>query len=121
MKNLIVIIGIAIAVVHTVYSCKCIMPKSGDEVCGSDGVTYDSSCILFCAGFYRNQTEPCLTTVSNGKCNTSPCICTDTCNYVCGSNGETYGNDCTLKCAQKFNSTLTKVKDGKCDHLINTD
>lgn len=108
-------------IVSCVYSCKCIPAKVGEEVCGSDGKTYESGCYLFCMGIYRNENEPCLTKVSDGACSSPECICSDPCNHVCGSNGQTYGNDCTLKCAQNQNPDLKKVKDGKCGDCICTD
>lgn len=120
MKNFIVTIGIALAMVNSAYSCKCVEPKPGQEVCGSDGKTYDSNCYLFCTGLHRNENESCLTKVSDGKC-ASECICNDACSHVCGSNGQTYGNDCTLKCAQSINPEIKKVKDGKCGDCVCTE
>lgn len=38
MKYLIVVIGIVLAVVTTVYSCRCIKPTPDDAICGSDGM-----------------------------------------------------------------------------------
>lgn len=101
--------------VNLAMSCQCVQPKEGDEICGSDGETYRSDCYLFCFGLYRSNSQPCLTKISDGKCEASKCVCKETCSYVCGSNGQTYGNDCTLKCAQKLNPKLTKVKNGKCE------
>lgn len=121
MKSLIILIGITLASVHTVYSCRCVEPKPGDEVCGSDGKTYSSNCYIFCSGLYKNESEPCVTKVSDGECGPSPCTCTDTCSYICASNGQTYGNECTLKCAQKSDPNLTKVKDGRCGQCICTE
>lgn len=120
MKNFIVIIGIALATVHSTYCCKCVAPGENDQVCASDGKTRDSSCLLFCEGLYRNETEPCLTEVHSGACSSTECICTDTCAYVCGSNGQSYGNDCTLECAKQFDPNLEKVKNGRCGECICT-
>lgn len=113
MKYFIVIIGAVLAIVNLAESCKCVEPKESEKVCGSDGQTYGSSCVLFCSGLYRNDSEPCLTEVHDGECN-SDCICTDTCNHVCASNGQTFGNDCTFECARELNPSLTKIKDGRC-------
>lgn len=115
MKNFIVLIAIALATVHTTYSCICSQAKSGEEVCGSNGETYSSECLLSCESFYRGKDQPCVTKVSDGKCGPSPCVCNDTCDYVCASNKQTYGNECTLKCAQKLNPDIAKVKNGQCD------
>lgn len=114
MKHFIVLIGIALATVHTVHSCQCSKPKDDEKVCGSDGETYGSKCLVTCLTFYASKSDPCITRVSDGECGPSPCTCSDTCDYVCGSDGETYGNECTLKCAQQLNPNLSKAKDGHC-------
>lgn len=114
MKNLIAIIGIALAIIQSADCCSCITPKAGDEVCGSDGNTWVSGCLLFCTAFYRDKNESCLTEVYKGICKGPKRICNEPCNYVCASNGQSYGNDCTLKSAQKINPKLKKVKNGKC-------
>lgn len=114
MKNLILIIGVALASIDIVYSCSCVEVGPGNEVCASDGKTYNDTCLVNCVQFYRNETEPCLTTVSKGICGPSPCICKDACAHICASNGQTYGNECTFECAKKVEPNLTKVKDGFC-------
>lgn len=118
MKNFIIFFGISLVSLDAVHCCLCVKPEAGDEVCGSDGKTYFSDCFLFCGGLYKNESEPCVTKVSDGECGSSPCICTDVCAFVCASNGQTYGNECTLKCAKKFDSNLTKVKDGRCGQCV---
>lgn len=115
MKKSIIVIGIALAMAQSTYCCSCVPPKQGEEVCGSDGNSYDSGCFLFCSGFYRNESEPCLTEVHKGRCKGGhKCVCNQPCAYVCGSDGQSYGNDCTLNCARKFNKHLKKVKNGRC-------
>lgn len=114
MRNLIVLIVVALALVDSSDSCKCAEPTKGEKVCASNGQTYDSGCLLFCDSMYRNESESCLTQVADGECGSLVCNCTDTCNYVCASNGQTYGNDCTLECAQRLNPSLIKIKDGRC-------
>lgn len=86
--NLIINFAFTVALAQCAFCCMCVAPEKDDAVCGSDGITYASSCYLFCAGFVRNEIETCLTMVSNGKCGESECICNETCNFVCGSNGE---------------------------------
>lgn len=121
MKHIILIVTTLISVgVQFSYSCDCIPPKRGEQVCGSSGKTYRSGCELFCAGVYLEPNESCLTQVHAGKCGKRPCKCTDTCKYVCGSDGRNYGNECTLNCAQKKNKCLRKVKNGKCGDCICT-
>lgn len=117
MKSLIFLIVITLAAVHLAYCCKCAKPQLGDEVCGSDGKTYNSSCHLFCDGFMAYQNDPrsaCLTEVHKGACDDEPCTCEDACHDVCGSDGKTYGNDCTLECAKEKNPNLYKASEGKC-------
>lgn len=113
--NLIVLIGIFMAIIGIAFGCSCSQPKPKDVICVSDGETWSSNCTLFCTNFYRNKTtQPCLSWINDGKCGPSPCICKDTCKYVCGSDGITYGNDCILKCAQRRNPKLKKIADNKC-------
>lgn len=89
MKNLIIIIGIALASMHTVHSCLCAMPKSGEEICASDGKTYLSTCAFDCSIF-------------------------DQCNYNCASNVPATIHECVAKCDQEKRLTLKKVSNGKC-------
>lgn len=114
MKNFLGVVGVILAIIRLSNCCSCIEPNAGEEVCGSDGNTYQSPCILFCSGFYRNASEPCLTEVHKGPCKGPKCVCKDTCKYVCASNGQSFGNDCTLRRAQKYKPKLKKVKDGRC-------
>lgn len=117
--NLIIVVGIFLAIAGTAYGCSCIKPEPKDTICVSDGQTWASNCTLFCTNFYRNQTiQPCLSWIHNGKCRQSSCICKDTCKFVCGSDGITYGNDCILKCAQRKNQKLKKIADHTCGDCI---
>lgn len=118
IKYSMVVIGIFLVIAGTAYGCSCIQPKPKDAICVSDGKTWGSNCTLFCTNLYRNETQPCLSWVHDGKCGPSPCICKDTCKYVCGSNGITYGNDCILKCAQRKNPKLKKIADHKCGDCV---
>lgn len=114
VKLVILIIGITLALADLAHSCRCSKPNPGEEICGSDGETYQNDCHLYCISTDKTESDPCLTKVSDGICGSSPCTCKDTCQFVCGSNGRTYGNDCTLECAKKQDPTLTKAKDGRC-------
>lgn len=80
--------------------CPC--PKYYFPVCGSDGVTYDNYCFMYC--------EDGVTLKHEGKCKKvflqhlddikfDPCICPAIYSPVCGVNGVTYSNDCQRKCA----------------------
>lgn len=68
MKRVCLIVALLIVLsVQLVYSCSCPPPKPGQGVCGSDGKTYRSACLLQCA----KQQRPCLRKVKNkgcGKC-----------------------------------------------------
>lgn len=113
-KSVIVTIGIIVAITKSVNSCGCSPPEPGEEICGSDGRTYSSRCILNCETIYRAHIGECLSKVAGGECGPTPCTCADPCKFVCASNGQTYGNDCILKCVQQQDPTITKVKNGIC-------
>lgn len=69
MKSLIFIIVIALAVASPAYSCICAPPKPGEEVCGSDGTTFMSECVLTCTEFENvHFGRPKITKVKNGAC-----------------------------------------------------
>lgn len=111
MKYTLAIICIYLAVT---YACKCRKPEKGDEVCGSDGIDYNSECHLFCARHGKDPAGPCLRQVSVGNCTETSCRCSDPCKPLCGTNGIEYGNDCLLECDQKQNPELKKAYEGSC-------
>ncbi|XP_031777264.1 uncharacterized protein LOC100678116 isoform X3 [Nasonia vitripennis] len=100
---------------------KCVCPDnceemesgSSNEVCGSDGMTYENECELkkaSCADQtlivvnYKGACELCSTIkCENGaRCEAGNCVCPETCpeptgDYVCGSDTKTYASECELQ------------------------
>lgn len=117
MKLLSILIGVFFTVIPVAYSCSCLPPKPGEEVCGSDGNTYNSSCLLFCQAWSTNTK---ITKVKDGSCVAS-CICYALYAPVCGSDGKTYSNSCVLACeAKKTNFNIKIIKNGVCGQCICT-
>lgn len=120
MRNLLFAIGIVLAIVGTTYSCDCPTAKPGDEVCGSNGITYESDCSLSCALWSMKADNQkgeshCLTKVYNGTCTKNTCKCSTKCHAVCDNTGYTHANKCAFRCAKRHNKQLKKVAcQGKC-------
>ncbi len=81
---------------------------SFEPACGSNGVTFQSSCVAFCSG---NKVE------SIGEC-ISDCGCTKNYNPVCGMDNLTYDNYCLMKCddIKIQNKGQCFDKNVKCGH-----
>ncbi|KAI8847865.1 hypothetical protein BC829DRAFT_230824 [Chytridium lagenaria] len=92
-----------------------------EEVCGTDGVTYQNSCLLLTASCGK----PELKVASTGKCaapRTGP-GCAVRCNTqlveeVCGTDGVTYQNSCLLLTASCGKPELKVASTGKCASAI---
>jgi hypothetical protein len=101
--------------------CQMTCDKSYSPVCGSDGATYDSKCVL--------ERTACLEELNleidyNGECSTRrPITCPKFCNRmlapVCGSDGVTYPNRCILQqtaCKNELLANLiVELSEGPCD------
>ncbi|XP_061198312.1 serine protease inhibitor dipetalogastin-like [Saccostrea echinata] len=78
-------------------SVPCVCSEALEPVCGQDGVTYNNTCIMECAG---------VTAAENPL---SCCSCELNYNPVCGINGRSYGNECMATCRG-----IRVVRKGEC-------
>lgn len=113
MKISIVIVGIMLALVQSIFSCRC-SSDYDSPVCASDGKTYKNACMVSCGPNWPGQPgDPCLTVIYEGQC-TTPCDCHDVCDRQCGNDGITYGNICSLNCAKLKYPGLDVNHTGPC-------
>jgi len=100
---------------------KCSCPMEFSPVCGTNGRTYSSPCLLEC----EQSTISDLKLAHKGVCNTpkvpaaekkedSKCSCTLEYSPVCGNNGRTYSSPCLLECEQQVSSGLKIAHVGSC-------
>ncbi|KAJ0405257.1 hypothetical protein P43SY_006942 [Pythium insidiosum] len=87
-----------------------------DPVCGTDGRTYPSACVL---ERVRCSTGTELAVASIGECppRTDECLpppCAPIYAPVCASNGETFGNPCVFSYAQCLDPSLQIIHEGEC-------
>lgn len=62
MTKLIVMVGIALAIVHSINACKCVAPSENDTlICASNGQTMNE-CVFMC----EQQSDPNLVKVKDG-------------------------------------------------------
>jgi len=104
--------------------CQMICDETYSPVCGSDGATYYSKCVLKRTACLRGLN---LEIDYNGECNVRPSRkCPKFCNRmlapVCGSDGETYPNRCVLEqtaCKNELlENLLVEVSEGPCDSNV---
>merc|ERR1712062_517538 len=83
-------------------------------VCGENGKTYATACLLRADNCLKNAT---VGIASRGRCKRERCnrICTKEYDPVCGTNGKTYPTACVLRVENCLNKTRIAVaKRGPC-------
>ncbi|XP_017768804.1 PREDICTED: serine protease inhibitor dipetalogastin-like [Nicrophorus vespilloides] len=94
------------------FPCQC--PFEHNPVCGSDGKSYASKCVLNCASRKSDGLTLAYESVCTDNVDSVICICPNVFAPVCGSDGKNYLNACQLKCNVLEHPDLTAVSRGKC-------
>ncbi|XP_075980133.1 thrombin inhibitor rhodniin-like isoform X2 [Anticarsia gemmatalis] len=118
LKFALLIISAQIFVTLARHPCVC--TREFRPVCGSDGVTYPTRCVLGCKAY---ETGRQISVQREGPCEGSirrpratDCICTLEYSPVCGNDGKTYPNRCSLLCDKKSNPRLEVARAGPCEN-----
>ncbi|CAG4956275.1 unnamed protein product [Parnassius apollo] len=106
------VVGCYLTVTTALPPCVCSAIHDQKTVCGSDGQTYSSECMLNCA----RAKNPHITMQGEGRCKREApsCFCTFENNPLCGTDGQTYSNECELKCKQAVEPNLRVEYIGEC-------
>merc|ERR1739847_21703 len=111
MKTMLLTLAVQGAVVKK--SCGVMCDRMAARVCGSDGITYSSKCMMKMAAC---ESEKDVSVVHSGPCEPKcPKYCNRMYSPVCATNGKTYDNECELrKKACHSDDDIQLAHDGKC-------